>query len=248
MKLNIKSPVRFGTNILDLEVPEKLKLRIPSNLGYFDSAMGGKGFTPSQVTLFTGTPGAGKTTMLLTLADRLTKSGNVVIFVSGEESPYQIRMVAERLRLRNGFLFCSETHVPTLLKKCNKIRRENKDKNIFLVVDSLQTLDDGKYANGHINGRTAVRALSQITDYTKKHFINSILIGQVNKAGEMSGSNQIKHMVDSHLHLSVEMKDEELAGCRLLETMKNRFGGAGHAFFLKLSKTGFKEIARMTAV
>ena len=84
MKLNIKSPVRFGTNILDLEVPEKLKLRIPSNLGYFDSAMGGKGFTPSQVTLFTGTPGAGKTTMLLTLADRLTKSGNVVIFVSGE--------------------------------------------------------------------------------------------------------------------------------------------------------------------
>jgi len=56
-----------GTNILDVQVPDALRKRVKSGLEYFDDALGGKGFTPSAVTLFTGTPGAGKTTMMLEL-------------------------------------------------------------------------------------------------------------------------------------------------------------------------------------
>ena len=59
----------------------------------------------------------------------------------------------------------------------------------------------------------------------------------------MSGSNKLKHMVDQHIHLSIETKDEELKGARILETLKNRFGGAGHIAFLLLRKHGFKELA-----
>ena len=246
MKLNVSRNIPFGLNIKDIEVPEALRTKIPTGIDYFDAAMGGKGFTPSVVTLFTGTPGAGKTTMMLTLADSLSAGGASVVFNTGEESLYQVKMVTERLRLRHGFMAGSETHVPTLLKQCDVIRARNPKKPFFIIVDSLQTLDDGKYTDGHINSRSAERALALITDYCKEHMVNSIIIGQVNKSGQMSGSNKLKHMVDAHIHLSVEERDAELAGCRVLETQKNRFGGAGHAFFLRLNANGFKEVARVS--
>ena len=65
-------------------------------------------------------------------------------------------MVTERLRLRTGFMAGSETHVPTLLKQCDVIRARNPKKPFFMIIDSLQTMDDGKYADGHINSRTAI--------------------------------------------------------------------------------------------
>ena len=63
----------------------------------------------------------------------------------------------------------------------------------------------------------------------------------------MAGSNKIKHMVDQHIHLYVEEKDEDLRGCRVLETKKNRFGGCGHLAFLKLRKTGFVSVANLSS-
>ena len=66
MKLNaIQTNITFGTNILDIEVPEHLTRKFKTGLSFVDGAMGGQGFTPSSVTLFTGTPGAGKTTLML---------------------------------------------------------------------------------------------------------------------------------------------------------------------------------------
>ena len=55
------------------------------------------------------------------------------------------------------------------------------------------------------------------------------------------------YMVDAHVHLSIETKDEDLKGCRILETQKNRFGGAGHVVFLELMRKGFTEVARVCA-
>ena len=203
MKLNIRQDVGFGTDINSIEVPAILKTKV--------AAMGGKGFTPSVVTLFTGTPGSGKTTMMLTLCNSLTARGAAAVFNSGEESVYQVKMVAERLHLRHGFMVGSETHVPTLLKQCDAVRARNPGKPFFIVVDSLQTLDDGKYrrkdGTTHTNGGSATRALAMITDYCKTHYCNAIVIGQVNKGGKMAGSNKLKHMVDAHLHLSVEEKE-----------------------------------------
>ena len=63
----------------------------------------------------------------------------------------------------------------------------------------------------------------------------------------MAGSNVLKHMVDSMMTLSVEEKDPDLRGCRVLQMVKNRFGGAGGTFFLELGKRGFKEVARVSA-
>lgn len=74
MKLNVRNDsIDFGTNVLNIKVPDQLRNKVKSGIEYIDGAMGGEGFTPSQVVLFTGTPGAGKTTMMLDLADKLTK-------------------------------------------------------------------------------------------------------------------------------------------------------------------------------
>ena len=246
MKLNVNiKDIAFGTSIQDITVPDMLKVKVPSGLGYFDFALGGRGFTPSLCGLFTGTPGAGKTTMMLSLANSLQGNGAQVVFNTAEESLYQVKMSADRLKLRHGFMLGGESNVPALLKGCDKIRKKHSDRPFFLIVDSLQCMDDGHFNSGRITTATAERSLAQLTSYAKVNACNVIVIGQVNKDGKMSGSNKLKHMVDMHLHLSVEEKDEDLLGCRILSTRKNRFGGAGHTVFLRLKKGGLTEIARV---
>jgi len=247
MRLNTQvEDFRVGTNILDINVPEALRRRVRSGLGYFDDAMGGRGFTPSMVTLFTGTPGAGKTTMMLELANSLTGHGASVLFNTAEESLYQLKMTVERLKLRHGFAAGQETMVPTLLENCDKLRAKNPQRPFFLIVDSLQCLNDGKYGNHQTNSRTAQRSMLQITNYCKENFCNAIIIGQVTKSGQMAGANVLKHMVDAMITLDVERRDEDLMGCRVLQVEKNRFGGAGHIFFLSLQQQGFTEVSRVS--
>ena len=250
MKLKVKTDdVEFGTNILKVRVPKQLRNKVKCGVDYIDAALGGEGFTPAAVTFFTGSPGSGKTTMMLKMADRLTKRGAVVVFNTAEESLFQVKLVAERLNLKHGFHAGQETSVPRLLELCDALRakRGNKNKPFFLIVDSLQTLDDGKYANGGGGRAKDKRSLGLITNYCKEHYCNAVVIGQVNKSGQMAGSNVLKHMVDSMMTLTVEEKDPDLRGCRVLQMVKNRFGGAGGAFFLELGKRGFKEVARVSA-
>ena len=239
--------VAFGASIQDIKVPDVLKKRVKSGLPYFDCILGGEGFTPSAVSLFTGTPGAGKTTMMLALANALQGHGAEVVFNTAEESLYQIKMTCERLKLRNDFKVGGENRIPVLLEGCEKIRTRAPKRPFFLIVDSLQCMDDGHFNTGRITTATAERALGLLTSYAKEHAINVIVIGQVTKDGKMAGSNKLKHMVDSHIHLSVETKDVDLKGCRVLETQKNRFGGAGHVVFLDLHRGGFNEVARVSA-
>ncbi len=246
MKLNVKrDDIVFGTNILDLRVPSKLRERHPCGVDYLDAAFGGEGFTPSTISLFTGEPGAGKTTLMLTLANALTSQGYTCLFNTAEESLYQVKLTCERLELTSGFIAGQESYVPRLIKHCDILRKKFPKKPFFLIVDSLQTLNDGKYGEDHTNSQSAVRSLQALTDYAKEHYINVICIGQVNKSGNMAGSQKLKHMVDAMLHLSIERKDEDFKGLRVLETVKNRFGGAGWTFFLDLKKEGFNEVARV---
>ena len=246
MKLNVKRDgIVFGTNILDLRVPSKLRERHPCGVNYLDAAFGGEGFTPSTISLFTGEPGAGKTTLMLTLANALTSQGYTCLFNTAEESLYQVKLTCERLELSSGFIAGQESYVPKLIKNCDTLRKKFPEKPFFLIVDSLQTLNDGKYGEDHTNSQSAVRSLQALTDYAKEHYINVICIGQVNKSGNMAGSQKLKHMVDAMLHLSIERKDEDFKGLRVLETIKNRFGGAGWTFFLDLKKEGFNEVARV---
>lgn len=245
MKLNIKTETETDViNIFDIKVPEELNTKIPTGLEYFDTAIGGQGFTPSMVTLFTGTPGAGKTTMMLELANSMTKSGCNVLFNTAEESLYQLKMTVERLKLKHGFNAGQETDVNKLLENSKALMKKNPNKPFFVIIDSLQCLTDGPIQN--MSASSTQKCLQKITDFCKEHYCNAIVIGQVTKDGSMAGKNVLKHMVDSMISLSIEEKDEDLMGCRILKVVKNRFGGAGYIMILSLKKDGFYEISRIS--
>jgi DNA repair protein RadA/Sms len=247
MNLANHTDLAFGINILDIVIPEHLKIKFATGVDYFDGALGGEGMTPSCVTLFTGTPGAGKTTMMLNMADSITKQGGVCLFNTAEESLYQTAMTAKRLRLKNGFVTGGTDDVNEMMAGAKKVMDANPGKQFVMIVDSLQCLDDGKYSSGVKTSGTAIRCLEQITNFCKETGACAVVINQVNKQGKMAGSNKLKHMVDAHMHLYVEQKEKDLLGCRVLETQKNRFGGCGHIFFLHMSKRGFKTVAKVSA-
>lgn len=243
MKLNSQRGIAFGTNVNDVDVPDILRKRVSFNVEYLDDAFGGSGLTPSQVVMFTGMAGAGKTTMLLTGCNGLVKSGADVVFNSNEENLYQVKLHAERLQLTNGFKLGEEQHLPTLLNNCNELRSKNPDKPFVLVIDSLQTMDDGYFANGATNGRTPMRSMELITNWCKEHNTMAIVIGQVGKSGMFLGSNQLKHMVDTMISLTIDLKGNAeknpTYGLRVLEATKNRFGGGAVKQWLQIGKRGF---------
>jgi DNA repair protein RadA/Sms len=246
MKLNVKTDTdKEVISIFDIDVPIQLKNKISTGLEYFDTAIGGQGFTPSMVTLFTGTPGAGKTTMMLELANSMTGNGCNVLFNTAEESLYQLKMTVERLKLRHGFKAGQETDINKLLANSKSMMEQEPDKPFFLIIDSLQCLTEGTGPGNHTAASTQ-RCLQKITDFCKENYCNAIVIGQVTKNGNMAGRNVLKHMVDSMMSLSVEEKDEDLMGCRILRVNKNRFGGAGHIMILTLKQHGFSEISRIS--
>jgi len=242
------SDLVFGTPISNIEVPEHLNRTQQTGVGFVDDAMGGSGFTPSSVTLFTGEPGSGKTTMVLTIASAVAKQSKdaMCVFNTAEESLFQIKKTVKRLRLKGDFLTGNSTEIDDVIAGCRKLQEAAPNKQLFLVIDSLQQMNatHDRYGKGY---RSDSLVLEKILNFCKETHAIALIINQVNKSGKAAGSNKLKHMVDAHMHLGVERKDQDFMGMRVLETQKNRFGGCGHVFFLDLTRTGFSEVARVSA-
>jgi DNA repair protein RadA/Sms len=233
--------LKRGTTIGELTVPDALRDRKKTGLGFFDDAIGGEGFVPSSVMMLTGTPGAGKSTLLLQLANAITGSGHIALFNTGEESLYQVKMVAERLKLKNGFVVGQDLMVDDLLGHADHLRKKNPGKQVFILQDSLQTLDDGKYTGG-TNSMTPVRCTEMLTNWAKANYGIVCFIGQVTKSGDFAGKQTILHAVDVRGQLYIdEEKKSETYGERIFEITKNRFGCAGKSYILGLDKTGLYE-------
>lgn len=243
LKVNVKN-VTEPVLVNDIKVPEHLRIRLPIGLDFVEALFGMdaeevSGFVPSSVTMLTGTPGAGKTTLLLQLADSLARQGHTVLYNSGEESLYQVKMCTERLNLKGGFYLGQDTTISALLKTANTLlKRTPKGKGMFLLQDSIQTLDDEKYSNGHTNSVTPLRCTELLTDWAKETFANVIFIGQVNKDGEFNGKNGMLHAVDARMHIFIDKnKKSPTFNHRVLELNKSRFG-FGETQVLNMSRTG----------
>ena len=239
MRLKFSDTFEIGTSIADIVVPPELLKRHKTDMKWVDEGLGGEGFTPSMVTMFTGEAGCGKTTALLSIASGITRNGGVCIYNTAEESLFQVKRTVDRLGLRGNFLVGGETLVDDIIAAADRIRAlpQNAGKPFFLMVDSLQ------FSTGRITGWTAERSLEALTVWAKENYTHVIVIGQVTKGGVFAGSNKMKHMVDCHMHLSFEKKDKELLGYRKFEVQKNRFGGSGLTTWLSLGANGFTEVA-----
>lgn len=244
MGLKFKNDIRPGTNIRDIVVPPELRRRAKTGIKFFDDIMGGEGLVPSMVTMLTGDPGAGKSTLVRQMADSLTKQGHTVLYNTGEESPYQVAMQCEKMGLKSGFHVGTEGKVADLLALADKLRQPGKE--MFLLQDSLQTLDDGFYSNGGTNSMTAVRATEMLVNWAKETYSLVIFVGQNNKSGDFAGKNAIKHAIDAHAKIYFDKdKKSDTYGARLLATSKNRWGVCGIVHQVSISEKGLSSDGRV---
>jgi predicted ATP-dependent serine protease len=156
-------------------------------------------------------------------------------------------MVAERLRLKNGFCVGQDVMVSDLLNHADYLKKQHKGKQIFLLQDSLQTLDDGKYTNAAgeslgTNGASPMRCTEMLTNWAKTTSGIVVFIGQVNKNGVFSGKNGILHAVDVKGHLAIDKdKDSDTFGERVYEVTKNRYGVSGKSYVMAMGDRGISE-------
>src|SRR5262249_37654147 len=196
------------------DVPAEGTRRFATGIGELDRVLGG-GVVPGSLVLVGGDPGIGKSTLLLQAAASLAGQGQRVLVVSGEESPEQVRLRAERLGgLSAGLLLLCETDLEAVLAAAGQVRPA------ALVIDSIQTP-----AHSAVHGRpgsvTEVRECGlALLAYAKESGVSVFLVGHVTKDGAVAGPRVLEHMVDAVLYF----EGERYQHYRVLRAAKNRFG------------------------
>lgn len=205
--------------------------RIKTGMAEFDRVLGG-GIVEGSVTLLSGEPGVGKSTLLLQICGMLGDSKRL-LYVTGEESPAQIKLRAKRLGVESEkILIYSETDVDEILGESSLVNPN------IIVIDSIQTLTDenSSSAPGSI---TQVRtAASKLIRLAKCEGISVIIVGHVNKDGGIAGPKILEHMVDTVLYF----EGEKQYAYRTLRAVKNRFGSTNEIGMFEMDSEGLCEV------
>ena len=207
------------------------ELRFETGMGELDRVLGG-GAVKGSLVLVGGAPGIGKSTLMLQICGQLCKT-NKVLYVSGEESPRQLKMRAERLCVTSDQLYIlSETRLGDVLE-C--VQEEQPD---ILIVDSIQTM-----YNEELNSPAG--SIGQVKDCTmsmmqiaKGQGITVFVIGHVNKEGSIAGPKVLEHMVDCVLYF----EGDQHMTYRILRAAKNRFGATNEIGVFEMLEEGLAEV------
>jgi DNA repair protein RadA/Sms len=207
--------------------------RIPTGSDELDRVLGG-GLVPGSVVLLGGDPGIGKTTLLLEYLGRLAEArGAQVLYCSGEESPRQIKLRADRVSLRGGRLvvFATGALEPVLVE----MRRMRP---LAVVVDSIQTVATAALEStaGSISQVREVAA--QLIAVAKREEVPVFLVGHVTKDGTLAGPRVLEHMVDTVLYF----EGENTRDFRILRAVKNRFGSTNEIGVFEMGELGLREV------
>ncbi|WP_169777068.1 DNA repair protein RadA [Campylobacter mucosalis] len=210
-KVEIESINRFSTSDKEL-----------------DLVLGG-GVVEGSLVLIGGSPGIGKSTLLLKIGSNLAKDDKKTLYISGEESASQIKMRADRLNAVDKNLYL-------LTEICleNIITEVRKSEYKVLIIDSIQTLYSEKVSS-------APGSVSQVREITfellrlaKDENICVFIIGHITKDGAIAGPRVLEHMVDVVLYFEGDASRE----LRILRGFKNRFGSTSEVGIFEMGKNG----------
>jgi DNA repair protein RadA/Sms len=205
-----------------------------TGIGELDRVLGG-GIVPGSLVLIGGDPGIGKSTLALEMAAALGAAGRAVLYVSGEESPRQTRMRAERIALlgrAENLWIHSEIDLEAIEAEVERLQPS------LLVVDSVQTLSLGSLdaAPGSVS---QVRECGlRLLRLAKERGLPVLLIGHVTKEGSVAGPRTLEHMVDAVLYL----EGDPHHGYRILSAAKNRFGSTHEIGVFEMRGDGLVEV------
>ena len=195
--------------------PSPASSRWPTGLPEFDFVLGG-GIVPGSMTLIGGEPGIGKSTLLLQVAARLEAGGRTVLYASGEESPEQLRLRADRLEEDAGPVHVlGETRLEAVLEAAAALARR---------LPGARLHPDGRTptrsrARPATSGRCA-SAPRLLMRFAKETGTAVVVVGHVTKGGGIAGPKTLEHIVDTVLYF----EGESSLDYRLLRATKNRFG------------------------
>lgn len=207
------------------------KDRLVTGVDEFDRVLGG-GLLKGEVVLITGNPGIGKSTLLLQVASQYTKYGDVY-YISGEESPAQVKNRGERLKISGKSLYLmSETDISKIYEYLIA------KKPAVVVVDSIQTLYNSVIDS--IPGTpTQIRECTlKIIELAKKYNISFFIVGHITKDGKVAGPKLLEHMVDAVFNF----EGEQGLFHRILRSTKNRFGSTNELAVFSMEEDGMKEV------
>lgn len=228
---------REEIELISLDKIKNLELkRISTEIEELDRVLG-NGLVPGSVTLLAGDPGIGKSTLLLQAASRLAnKVQGSVFYVSGEESPQQIKIRAKRLGVKEkNLLFLNETNVDQIIEVID----QNQGKPSLVIIDSIQTLWTSDLT-GTAGSVGQVRESSRrLLDLAKANQLPLFLVGHVTKEGAIAGPMVLAHMVDTVLFL----EGERYQALRILRSIKNRFGPTDEVGVLTMTDKGMEEVS-----
>ena len=198
-----------------------------------DRVLGG-GVVPGAVILLAGEPGVGKSTLLLDVAAKFARTGQSVLYVTGEESAAQVKLRAERISAIADTLYLSaETDLGQALGQVEKVEPK------LLVVDSVQTLSSAD-VEGSSGGVSQVREVAaSIIAAAKRRNMTTLLVGHVTKDGSIAGPRLLEHLVD----VVCQFEGERHSRLRLLRAVKNRYGPTDDVGCFDLNEDGIEGLA-----
>lgn len=228
-------PKITASNILEVPINSidiNEETRYHTGFKELDRVFGG-GIVKGSISLLGGTPGIGKSTLLLQICNYIDKNLKI-LYISGEESKRQIKMRAARLGVSNDNLYIiTETNINLI---ASEIEFTHPD---LVIVDSIQTMSNP-------DSSTLPGSVSQVKEcanaflkLSKPLDITTILIGHVNKDGAIAGPKVLEHMVDAVLYF----EGDGQMSYRILRTVKNRHGSTNEIGVFRMDNVGLKEVS-----
>ncbi len=212
-------------------------VRFSSHNDEFDLVLGG-GIVPGSLTLIGGSPGVGKSTLLLKIAGSIAQAKQKVLYVSGEESAGQIKLRANRLDANHDNLYLlSEIKLEEIQDELTKNNYE------VLIIDSIQTI----YSSNLTSSPGSVSQVREITfelmRKAKETNISIFIIGHITKDGSIAGPRVLEHMVDTVLYFEGESSKD----LRMLRAFKNRFGSTSEIGIFEMTNDGLLSAKDITS-
>lgn len=211
-------------------ITQKKSGRIIAPYAELNRVLGG-GIVQGSLILLGGEPGIGKSTLVLQTALKL--KSNVVLYVSGEESPEQIKMRADRINKPESEIYIlPEINVHKIIGGIQEAKPD------LVIIDSIQTIYDEDLSSSP-GTVSQVRACSQIfQEYAKKNHLSFLLIGHINKDGNIAGPMALEHIVD----VVLQFEGDNNNYFRLLRAKKNRYGSTAEIGVFEMTHYGLNEI------
>ena len=228
-KKNINKPLKIS------DIQTNSEERIMTNNKELDTVLGG-GLMKGSVTLLGGEPGIGKSTLLLQIALNIAQK---VLYVSGEESQSQIKMRAERLSSKtSNCLILTETNTQQIFKNIEDINPE------VLVIDSIQTLHTNTIEASPGSISQIRETAAELIKFAKETATPVLLIGHINKDGNIAGPKILEHMVD----VVLQFEGDRNHTYRIVRSQKNRFGTTSELGIYEMLSSGLREISNPSEI